>query len=155
MALKYPLHYYDDSGRMKPPLFAYLLLVFVCRGLMILIISLSFREDSERLLRIFYPLPYHFYLSLIPIIPALLSLFLISKRTILWKKARFAWFKPLRWCLGFALLLDIVIQLFMLREIYFVYSVSHGLSLLIAFSGIIYLINSSYIKHLVLDWTTP
>ena len=153
--IKYPLQYYDEAGRMKPPLFAYLLLLFVCRGLIILIISLSFREDSERLLRIFYPFPYHFYLSLLPIIPALMALYLVSKRTLLWENNRFAWFRPLIWCMGLALLLDIGIQMYMLQEIGFAFSMSHGMSLLLAISGLIYLINSKYIKHLIIDWTTP
>jgi hypothetical protein len=155
MNLKYPLHYYDEAGRMKPPLFVYILLLFVCRGLLILIVSLSFREDSERLLRIFYPLPYHFYLSFLPIVPALLGLYLVSKRTVLWDKERFSWFRCLPWFLYCALLLDGVIQVYMLNEMNFRFSLTHGVTLLFVFCGVIYVSQSQYLSHLILDWTSP
>jgi len=140
---------------MKPPVFVYILLLFVCRGLLVLIISLSFREDSERLLRIFYPLPYHFYLSLLPILPALMGLYLVSKRTLLWKDEKYAWFKFLPTYLYSALICDAGIQLYMLEEIDFTFSMNHGLSLLMAFCGLIYLRQSKYIRHLMVDWTKP
>jgi hypothetical protein len=155
MPLKYPLHLYDDSGRMKPPLVVYVLLLFVCRGLILLIISLSFREDSERLLRVFYPLPYHFYLSLIPILPAILALYLVSKRNSLWEKKRFRIFKTLPVLMFIALLTDVVIQIYMLNEMRFAFSMSHGLSIVISFIGIMYLARSQYIKNLIVDWQTP
>lgn len=140
---------------MKPPVFVYILLLFVCRGLIVLIISLSFRQDSERLLKIFYPLPYHFYLSLVPILPALMCLFLVSKRTILWKKEKYIWFKWLPVCLYTALVCDAGIQLYMLDAIKFAFSMNHGLSLLMAFCGLLYMSQSKYIRHLMKDWTSP
>lgn len=155
MQLKYPLHYYDEAGRMKPPVFVYILLLFVCRGLIILVISLSFREDSERLLRIFYPLPYHFYLSLLPILPALIGLYFVSKRTVLWTQQRFSWFRWLPWCLYAALLGDGIIQIYMLHEINFSFSMTHGVSLLMVFCGLLYMKQSRYIPHLIQDWTSP
>lgn len=155
MPLKYPLHYYDEAGRMKPPVFVYILLLFVCRGLIVLIISLSFREDSERLLRIFYPLPYHFYLSLLPILPALIGLYLVSKRSVLWKEEKYVWFKCLPFCLYSALICDVGIQAYMLDEIDFTFSMNHGVSLFMASCGILYMIQSKYIKNLMIDWTTP
>lgn len=155
MPLKYPLHLYDEAGRMKPPLVVYLLLLFVCRGLIVLVISLSFREDSEALLRLFYPQPYHFYLSLIPILPALLALYLVSKRTVLWGKERFALFRWLPVLMFAALLVDSAIQVYMLREINFRFSINHGLSILVSFIGVLYLSRSRYIKNLIKDWRTP
>lgn len=155
MPLKYPLHLYDEAGRMKPPLVVYLLLLFVCRGLIILVISLSFREDSERLLRIFYPQPYHFYLSLIPIIPATLALYLVSKRTVLWGKGSYRIFMLLPVLLVIALIADAAIQIYMLNQISFAFSISHGLSGLVSFIGLMYLGRSQYIKYLIKDWQTP
>jgi hypothetical protein len=152
MQLKYPLHHYDEAGRMKPPVLVYLLLLFVCRGLLILIISLSFREDSERLLRFFYPLPYHFYLSLVPILPALIGLYFLSKRTVLWAKERFTWSMWLPWCLYFALSLDGLIQIYILDQMTYAFSITHGLSVIIVVSGLIYIKRSKYLRNLVLDW---
>ena len=153
MQLKYPLNCYDEAGRMKPPLLVYILLLFVCRGLLVLIVSLSFTQDSERLLRIFYPLPYHFYLSLLPILPALVSFYFVSKRTILWKKERYAWFKCLPLSLYCALTIDVVMQLYMLQETNFAFSMAHGVSLLVGLFGIAYIKNSSYLSNLINDWT--
>ena len=120
-----------------------------------LIISLSFREDSERLLRIFYPLPYHFYLSLVPILPALMGLYLVSKRSVLWKEDKYIYFKWLPLCLYAALICDAAIQLYMLDEIKFAFSMNHGLSLLMAFCGLLYMSQSQYIRYLMKDWSTP
>ncbi|MGB3726192.1 MAG: DUF2919 domain-containing protein [Glaciecola sp.] len=153
--LKYPLKYYDEAGRMKPPIVVYFILLFVSRGLLVLIISLSFREDSELLLRLFYPQPYHFYLSLSPIIPALMGLYLVSKRNILWENEQFSRFKMLPWLMAFALLLDASMQTYMLYETHFAYSLSHGLSLLIAVLCMWYLVKSQYLKTLFIDWQTP
>jgi len=155
MPIKCPLKYYDEAGRMKPPLILYILLLFVCRGLIVLIISLSFREDSERLLRVFYPLPYHFYLSLIPILPALIALYLVSKRTILWEKERYRIFSVFPILMGSALIIDAGIQIYMLNQIHFAFSMNHGLSILTSFIGLLYLLNSAYLKHLIKDWRTP
>ena len=155
MSLKYPLQYYDESGRMKPPIFMYLILLFVCRGLIMLIISLSFREDSERLLRLFYPQPYHFYLSLIPILPAIMGLFLVSYRNSLWGKSRHRWFTFLPLCMLFSLLIDLGVQLYILRSIDFGFSTNYGLSLFIVFCGLLYLFQSKYIKDLINDWKSP
>ncbi len=155
MSLKYPLHSYDESGRLKPPVFIYLILLFVCRGLILLVISLSFREDSERLLRLFYPLPYHFYLSLVPILPALLGLFLVSYRNSLWQKSRYAWFFALPIMMFSSLIIDAGIQLYILQSINFVFAMNYGVSLFLVFCGFLYLFKSRYIRDLVKDWTTP
>lgn len=120
-----------------------------------MVISLSFREDSEALLRLFYPQPYHFYLSLIPIFPAFLALYLVSKRTVLWGKERFALFGWLPVFMFAALLLDSAIQVYMLREINFRFSINHGVSILVSFIGMLYLSRSRYIKNLIKDWRTP
>ena len=155
MQLKYPLNCYDEAGRMKPPLFVYILLLFVCRGLLVLIVSLSFTQDSERLLRIFYPFPSHFYLSLIPLAPALLALYLLSKRTILWQKEHHGWFKSLPFSLYCALILDGGIQIFILKETHFFFSLTHGVSLLFIACGLVYMKKSGYMRNLVEDWTRP
>lgn len=155
MTLKYPLQYYDDTGRLKPTLFVFFLLLFVCRGLIILILSLSAGDDSDRLLRLFYPEPYHFYLSLIPILPALFALYLVSRRTILWGKNKYKIFKLLPMIMATALIADAVIQVQMLWKIHFVFSLSHGVPLVICLLGLIYIVKSIYIKDLVQDWKTP
>jgi len=122
MSLKYPLHHYDEGGRLKPPLLLYIFLLFVCRGFILLIISLSFREDSDRMMGLFFPNKFDFYWSLLPTVPALGLLAILSQRSKLWQKQRlrmFSWILPL---FVFALVLDIAIQVSILSRIHFEFS---------------------------------
>jgi hypothetical protein len=155
MPLNYPLHYYDEGGRLKPTIFVFFLLLFVCRGLIVLIISFSIRQDSDGFLRLFYPLPYHFYLSLSPILPALFTLYLVSRRTILWGKENYKVFKLLPITMATALIADAMVQGHILWRLDFVFSLNHGISLVISLFGLIYIVKNKYIKNLVRDWQTP
>lgn len=153
--LKYPLNYFDEGGRMKPPLLLYVLLLFVCRGLLILIVSLSFREDSELLIRMFYPQSEHFNLSLIPMIPALFALYLISSRNSLWENKRYHLFKPLSKVVSVALLVDLSIQTYILSQTHFQYSLALGINLMLLILFISYHWKSTYLKDAYIDWKTP
>lgn len=153
--LKYPLNKYDEAGRLKPPILAYIFLLFVCRGLLILIVSLSFREDSERLLRTFYPEPYHFYLALLPILPAMIALSIISRRNSLWKSENFKWFSSLVLLGCVALIIDVIVQFYILNQMKFNFSLSHGLSILIGITGLTYWLRSTYVNNLIADWKAP
>lgn len=155
MPIKYPLNYYDESGRLKPPIFIYIFLLFVCRGFLILIVSLSFREDSEALIRLFYPHPYHFYLSLLPLLPAAFALYLVSYRNKLWKDAKYAIFKSLKPAMIMALVIDLLIQGYILTKLQFAFSMSHGVSICMCGLGLVYLIRSEYLKNLTNDWSRP
>ena len=140
---------------MKPPLLLYIALLFVCRGLLILIVSLSFREDSELLIRMFYPQPEHFNLSLIPMIPSLFALYLISKRNSLWESKRYHLFALLSKVVSLALLLDLAAQTYILSQTHFQYSLAHGLNLVLLSLFISYHLKSRYLKDAYIDWKTP
>lgn len=155
MSLKYPLHKYDEGGRLRPPRCFYFFMLFVCRALLILIISLSFREDSERLLRLFYPEPYHFYLALIPVLPAFLAMSLVSYRNTIWAAERHYLFRMLRSLMYLALLSDLTIQMYMLWRIDFMFSMAHGLSIIICIIGIFYVSRSRYLSFAAKDWRAP
>jgi len=152
MTLKFPLHHYDDAGRLKPPLMLYLFLLFLCRGLLLLIISLSFREDSSRMMSLFFPNKWDFYYSLIPAVPALLILALFSQRTKLWKNDRHGLFKWIPTFFVMALLADIAVQVSILSRIGFQFSFTHGLSILIAIIALVYFKQSRHMQDLPLDW---
>ena len=155
MALKYPLSRYDEAGRMKPPALFYVFVLFVCRGLFILVVALSMGDDSERLLRIFYPQPYQFYLALLPIIPALFALIVVSKRTLLWKNQNYRWFNLVPKFAILALIIDVVVQFYILKQVNFQYSATLGLSIIISLAGLSYFLRSTYLKYLVSDWVAP
>ena len=48
MKLLLPLKYYDDAGRVKPAVALYFCIVFLSRSLLILIGSISVRENGEQ-----------------------------------------------------------------------------------------------------------
>ena len=155
MPLKYPLHYYDEAGRLKPPLFIYIFLLFVCRGLLILAISLSFREDKESLLRLFYPQVYQFYLSLLPLLPAIYALYLVSHRNKIWANNNYQYYRRLKPFMALALLIDASIQFYILARLQFSFSMSHGLAIAMAILGLMYILRSSHLKNLIKDWSSP
>nr|WP_136252460.1 DUF2919 family protein [Ningiella ruwaisensis] len=155
MPLKFPLHHYDEAGRLKPPLLLYCFLLFLCRGLVLLIVSLSFREDSSRMMALFYPNKWDFYLSLVPMIPAVLIFILLARRNSLWSKEKHALFRFIPALFAIALLGDIAVQLSILARIGFTFSATHGVSLILAISGLLYLTKSRHMRDLPRDWQAP
>ncbi|MFC4699107.1 DUF2919 family protein [Glaciecola siphonariae] len=152
MPLKFPLHHYDEAGRLKPPLLLYAFLLFLCRGFLLLIISLSFREDSSRMMSLFFPNKWDFYLSLLPSIPALIILILFAQRSKIWLNERQSWFKVVPILFVIALVGDIAIQLNILSRLDFRFSLTHGLSILLALIGLIYAHKSRHVRELPIDW---
>jgi hypothetical protein len=130
----------------------YAFLLFVCRGFLLLIISLSFREDSSRMMTLFYPSKYDFYWSLLPVLPALVVLILLSQRNKIWRSERMWLFKPLVMLFVVALLADISVQLGILSRIHFAFSATHGFSILIALIGLVYAMKSRHMRDIVNDW---
>jgi hypothetical protein len=155
MALKFPLNHYDEAGRLKPPLLFYVFLLFLCRGFLLLVISLSFREDSSRMMSLFYPSKWDFYWSLLPSVPAIVILGLFAQRSKLWEKGRYGMFKFIPAIFLLALLADIAVQLSILFRMDFRFSFTHGLSLLIAGVGLAYAAKSRHMKDLPRDWCKP
>jgi hypothetical protein len=153
MPLKFPLHHYDEAGRLKPPALLYVYLLFLCRGFLLLIISLSFREDSSRMMTLFYPNKWDFYWSLLPTVPAMIILALFSQRSKLWQGGYYALFKVIPSLFVLALLADIAVQLSILSRIDFSFSFTHGLSIVIAFTGLAYALKSRHMKDLPVDWS--
>ncbi len=155
MQLEFPLGHYDESGRLKPPLFLYVLLFFLCRGLLVFVVALSMRDDSERMMTLFYPEKYDFYLSLLPAIPAFLILAMFSRRQAIWKKGKQMIFVGISYLLGTALLLDIALQLYVLNKLEYTFAISRASTLTFALIGTMYLLKSKHVKHLKKDWPTP
>ena len=98
MKMLLPLEYYDDAGRVKPAVALYFCIVFLSRSLLILIGSVSVRENSEQLLALFYPEKQYLYISLAIAFPAFLALLLLGFREKIWlaeKLWMFSCIKPL------------------------------------------------------------
>ena len=111
MKVLLPLKYYDDAGRVKPAVGLYVCIAFLSRSLMILIGSVSVRENSEQMLALFYPEKHYLYISLAIAFPAFLALLLLGFREKIWKSERcwiFSFIKPL---LIFSVLADLVLHI--------------------------------------------
>ena len=77
-----PFSHYDKYGCLKPPVGLYLCLVFLLRGYMMWVVALSFRQDSARLLGLFYPDKASFFMALLVGIPAVITAGLVSLRRV-------------------------------------------------------------------------
>ncbi|MDU0355474.1 DUF2919 family protein [Paraglaciecola aquimarina] len=80
MKLLLPLKYYDDAGRVKPPVGLYLTALYLCRSIVVLIGAYSSKQYSNELISLFYGEQRYLYLSLMIALPALLSVTLIGFR---------------------------------------------------------------------------
>ncbi|WP_371193338.1 DUF2919 family protein [Glaciecola sp. SC05] len=155
MPLKFPLHHYDEAGRLKPPLMLYIFLLFLCRGFLLLVISLSFREDSSRMMSLFFPNKWDFYWSLLPAVPAMLILALFSQRSKIWLSKKQRLFSIIPAVFAIALLADIAVQMSILWRIDFQFSLAHGLAILLATVGLVYASKSKHMRDLPVDWSRP
>ncbi|MDA3132674.1 DUF2919 domain-containing protein [Atlantibacter subterranea] len=85
---------YDPHGRLKLPVFFWLVLLLQARTWVLFVAAGASREQGEALLRLFYPDSEMFWLGLLPGIPAVLA-FLLSGRRGRWPGLWMAW----RWVL--------------------------------------------------------
>lgn len=85
---------YDTHGRLKLPVFFWLVLLLQARTWVLFVAAGASREQGEALLRLFYPDSDMFWLGLLPGIPAVLA-FLLSGRRGRWQTLWAAW----RWVL--------------------------------------------------------
>lgn len=142
----------DDKGHIKPPIYLYLMLVFIARGWCIFIASLTQASDRAGLVTLFYPHKADFIMALIAGVGALLLYaFIIAER-----KRSPAWVRPLfnqfKWLLLLLLLLDGILLVERSINSYYLYSWSMGVDGLILFWSFIYLFKSKRLSYYFSDW---
>ncbi|MFC3120637.1 DUF2919 domain-containing protein [Agaribacter flavus] len=155
MQLEFPLSHYDEGGRLKPPLFLYFVLLFFCRGIVIFVVALSVPNDSSRMMEIFYPEKYDFYLSLMSAVPAVLALVLLSRRYSIWQQSKQRLFSFLFALLVMASLIDLSLQIYIVNKLSYSFSISRALTLGGAVLALSYVLKSKHIRHLRKDWSKP
>jgi glucose-6-phosphate-specific signal transduction histidine kinase len=101
---------FDLEGRVKIPLAFYLVLVYLARGYLTWVISLTYRDDTSLLLSMIYPDPRSFGYSLLLGLPALICFLLMSLKSYRTKKGYKVLWKRQRIVLLAALVLDTSIQ---------------------------------------------
>ena len=152
MRLKLPLHKYDEAGRVKPPWLLFLCLCLLARGIVVFIASVSFRQDGGLLLSIFYPIKYQFYLSLFTAVPAIFTVFLLGFRERIWKAELGGLYRMLPVLLGYLVLTDLLIQLYILRAQHFAFAWPTALTLFSVILFAWYLLKSKHLRIMLLDW---
>ncbi|RTR37890.1 DUF2919 domain-containing protein [Shewanella canadensis] len=142
----------DDKGHIKPPLYLYLILVYIARGWCIFIASLTQSSDRAGLVALFYPHKSDFIMALMAGFGALLVYGVViaeRKRSPIWVRPIFG---QLKWVL--LLLLSIDGGLLIERTInsHYLYNWSMGLDALLLFWSLIYLFKSKRLSYYFDDW---
>jgi len=152
MKLLLPLKYYDDAGRVKPAVALYFCIVFLSRSLLILIGSISVRENGEQLLALFYPEKQYLYISLCIAFPAFLGLLLLGFREKIWQANRcwiFSCIKPL---LILSVLADLGLHIMLASIEYWQFSWVIAITLLIDSLIMYFLIKDKHTQLMLTDW---
>ncbi|NRD74345.1 DUF2919 domain-containing protein [Shewanella sp. VB17] len=142
----------DDKGRIKPPIYLYLILAFIARGWCVLIISLTQSSDRAGLVALFYPQKADFIMALLAGAGALLLYIAIiaeRKRSPNWIRP---FFGQLKWCLLVLLTIDGCLLIERSINSHHLYSWSMGLDGLILFWSLLYLFKSIRLEHYFADW---
>ncbi|WP_299788655.1 DUF2919 domain-containing protein [uncultured Shewanella sp.] len=142
----------DDKGHIKPPLYLYLILVYIARGWCIFAASLTQASDRAALVALFYPQKSDFLMALVAGFGALLvygAVIAERKRSPLWVRPIFA---QLKWVLLLLLAIDGALLLERSINSYYLYSWSMGLDALLLFWSLIYLFKSKRLSYYFADW---
>ncbi|GGP90691.1 DUF2919 domain-containing protein [Shewanella ulleungensis] len=142
----------DERGHIKPPLFLYLILIFLARGWCIFIASLTQFNDRSGLVRLFYPEKSDFILALIAGVGAVLLYGLvIAERKRSWLLLR-PLFNRSIWFLWALLILDGVFLLQRIIHDDYLFKVGYSLDALFLFWSVIYVLKSKRLHYYFADW---
>ncbi|GGQ20805.1 DUF2919 domain-containing protein [Shewanella litoralis] len=143
----------DERGHIKPPLFLYLILVFLARGWCIFVASLTQFNDRSALVRLFYPEKSDFILALIAGVGAVLLYGLvIAERKRSWLLLRPLFSRSI-WLLWALLILDAVFLLQRIVHDDYLFKVGYSLDALFLFWSVIYVLKSKRLHYYFADWT--
>ncbi|NCO71205.1 MULTISPECIES: DUF2919 domain-containing protein [Shewanella] len=143
----------DDRGHIKPPLFLYLILVFLARGWCIFIASLTQFNDRAGLVRLFYPEKSDFVLALIAGVGAVLLYgLIIAERKRSWP-ILIPLFKNSGWFLWALLILDGIFLFQRMMHDDFLFKIGYSIDALFLFWSVIYVLKSKRLYYYFADWT--
>ena len=152
MKLLLPLKYYDDAGRVKPAAALYFCIVFLSRSLLILIGSVSVRENGDQLLALFYPEKQYLYISLSIAFPAFLALLLLGFREKIWNANRCWMFSCIKPLLIFSVLADLSLHIMSANVEHWQFSWLIAITLLLDSLVFYFLIRDKHTLLMLTDW---
>ena len=144
--LPFPLHYYDEEGYLKPAIGVYLCSLWLSKAVLLLIVSVSFRENPGAILEWFYPLATQWYVSVVPALPGICALVLLSFRERLRKKGFVTVNRWVRRVLWLGLVLQIAIGISAIASANGVFHFPVAFSLLLTLMACFYVARSKRLR---------
>ncbi|ARD22905.1 hypothetical protein SJ2017_2616 [Shewanella japonica] len=142
----------DEKGHIKPPIFLYLILVFLARGWCVFIASLTQFNDRAGLVRLFYPEKSDFLMALMAGVGAVIIYgLIIAERKRAPQLAR-PFFNKIKYGIWLLLIVDAIILNQRLVHDDFLFRVSFALDALFIFWSAIYLLKSKRLHYYFKDW---
>ncbi len=142
----------DEKGHIKPPIFLYLILIFLARGWCVFAASLTQFNDRSGLVRLFYPDKTDFLMALVAGVGAVIIYgLIIAERKRAPQFAR-PLFNKIKYGLWLLLIVDAIILNQRLMHDDFLFRVSFALDALFIFWSCIYLLKSKRLHYYFEDW---
>lgn len=150
--LALPLNHYDESGRIKPPMTFWLSCLFLARSYFIFIAALSFRQDTESLLKVFYPNQQELYTGFVIGLGAVLAAVFVAFREKWWNgkfdKVRYL-IKPL---ILLTLILDILYQIEIALDHHWQFLWTVAIFVVVDSILFYWLLKSRHVRLMIKDW---
>ncbi len=142
----------DEKGHIKPPIFLYLILIFLARGWCVFIASLTQFSDRSGLVRLFYPEKTDFLMALTAGVGAVIIYGLVIAERKRGPQLLRPVFNQVKYALWLLLIVDALLLSQRLVHDHFVFKASFALDALFIFWSCIYLFKSKRLHHYFKDW---
>jgi hypothetical protein len=152
MKLLLPLKYYDDAGRVKPAVALYFCIVLLSRSLLILIGSVSVRENGDQLLALFYPEKQYLYISLGIAFPAFVALLFLGFREKIWQADKCWMLSCIKPLLIFSVLADFGLHITLASIEHWQFSWVIALTLLTDALIFYFVVKDKHTQLMLTDW---
>jgi hypothetical protein len=153
--LKLPLKYYDEAGRILPPVWLYGLLAFFCLEWIAFVFSLASRTQTETLLRIFYPHSESLWMALASSFPLVIAMVLISQRERLWKHHYILWCRWLIPAMVIGVICSFGVQVYHAVKLHWNFELVTAIKIAVSLIGFYVVCRSRHLRWMIEDWQTP
>ncbi len=134
---QYPLHRFDNNGRLKPPAIVYWVSFYLLRGFFVVIAANGLGANTKAILGALYPNITMLYAHLIVSIPAIYCLALLSYRTQIYDNNREWLLKTIKPTLLVGILLDFTFHLYLAHLQHWQFSWNVGLGIVLSLTFVL------------------
>lgn len=151
--IQLPLKHYDEAGRVKPPVMLWLCLLVIAKSYLIFIASFTFRQDSQMLLSLFYPIKTDLYNGLMIGSGAIMCFALCGFREKIWASNWRISFLLIRPIITLSIFAESWMNILVIQHQYWQFSWVIALSFLANFFILLWLFSSKHLLIMLKDWT--